>query len=132
MSLFGMLVYVYVVVYVVCLLGVYGKGIGKGGTYGWVPKGLPQTRAEEKPSRKKKSEVNSPKPKSLNPVIHRPRMPARPLEDFGRRGSRSRTADCDRRRSLEKWEVLLGIRLPGTGFWRGLSSHQAASAQMGT
>ena len=29
----------------------------------------------------------------------------------------------------EKWEVLLGIRLLGTTFWRGLSSHQAATAQ---
>ena len=28
-------------------------------------------------------------------------------------------------------EVLLGIRLLGTTFWRGLSNHQAATAQMG-
>ena len=30
----------------------------------------------------------------------------------------------------EKWEVLLGIRLLGTTFWRGSSNHQAASVQM--
>ena len=32
----------------------------------------------------------------------------------------------------ENWEVLLGIWLLGTTFWRGLSNHQAATAQMGT
>ena len=31
----------------------------------------------------------------------------------------------------EKWEVLLGIRLPGTTFRCGLSSHQAATTEMG-
>ena len=30
----------------------------------------------------------------------------------------------------EKWEVLLGIRLPGITFWRGSSNHQAATVQM--
>ena len=29
-------------------------------------------------------------------------------------------------------EVLLGIRLLGTTFWRGLSNYQAATARMGT
>ena len=28
--------------------------------------------------------------------------------------------------------LLLGIRPPGTTLWRGLSNHQAATAQMGT
>ena len=36
------------------------------------------------------------------------------------------------RRDLEKWEVLLGVRLLGTTCWCGLSNHQAATAQMGT
>ena len=36
------------------------------------------------------------------------------------------------REIMLKWEVLLGIRLPGTTFCCGLSNHQAATAQMGT
>ena len=31
---------------------------------------------------------------------------------------------------VEKWEVILGIRLPGTTFWRSSSNNQDATARM--
>ena len=47
-----------------------------------------------------------------------------------RRTGGGRPRNLSRRLRSERWEVLLGIRPLGTTFWRGLSNHQAATAQM--